>query len=530
MTSANVSMAMNMLNINNSSKPTDKGAGEGEASFMSTFSKSMELTSANQSEASPRMGVTARTVVRVSDNRQSLDSEVKEQPEMTADASSANTKADENVEPDSKSADTKEVSAEKEATAVNVKSEVKSEELTEEEVTDMAEAVSEIIANIVEILQETLNVEPEKITDAMDALGMDITELTSFSAAKNLFLTLSSDTAMDEEKLGTVDTDLLFSEEFSNFSEQITELLIDFNRENGMSLASAADVLEQTPDFDFKEFASEVTSMISLEMNEELMEEDTVGPVEIGEAARKSQTVDSKPAIELLDEDSSEVFVKTEEMTKPENSSNENKGQEFERDSKKNDGPALVNNNQQVNESIAFADRTSFGEAITEVTTPSGEVVEVPHIIEQIVQRASIMQSNGETTMEMILNPEGLGRIYMQVSQKGDEVTARLMTENSAVKEALEASLAEVKEKLELSGTKVNDIEVSVGTHGFERNLEQGQERQQQEGAYQEELRSSTRRSLHIDALDNLMGLMSEEEELAARIMKDNGGTLDYQA
>ena len=38
------------------------------------------------------------------------------------------------------------------------------------------------------------------------------------------------------------------------------------------------------------------------------------------------------------------------------------------------------------------------------------------------------------------------------------------------------------------------------------------------------------RRNLNINSLDELSGLMSEEETLVAQMMRDNGGTVDYTA
>ncbi len=46
--------------------------------------------------------------------------------------------------------------------------------------------------------------------------------------------------------------------------------------------------------------------------------------------------------------------------------------------------------------------------------------------------------------MEMILNPEGLGKIAMEVVQKGDEVVAKLFTESEAVKNAQVESITDV--------------------------------------------------------------------------------------
>ena len=76
---------------------------------------------------------------------------------------------------------------------------------------------------------------------------------------------------------------------------------------------------------------------------------------------------------------------------------------------------------------------------------------------------------------------------------------------------------------------KVEAIEVTVASHGFERNLEENQKnaaRQQQE----EEMRKSGRRNLNLNNLDELEGLMSEEESLVAKIMAEQGNSLNITA
>ena len=100
---------------------------------------------------------------------------------------------------------------------------------------------------------------------------------------------------------------------------------------------------------------------------------------------------------------------------------------------------------------------------------------------------------------------------------------------NEVVKEALEAQVATLRENLNQSGVKVDAIEVTVASHEFERNLDQNHKREEEEGAHQEEM-STHRRNINLSSLDELSGLMTEEEQLVAQIMKDNGNSVDLTA
>ena len=82
----------------------------------------------------------------------------------------------------------------------------------------------------------------------------------------------------------------------------------------------------------------------------------------------------------------------------------------------------------------------------------------------------------------------------------------------------------QLKESFEEQGVKIEAIEVTVQTHEFERNLEQGRGRNQQEP----ERRGRARRINLGDPLS--METMAEEDELTAEMMAMEGSTVDYMA
>ena len=131
--------------------------------------------------------------------------------------------------------------------------------------------------------------------------------------------------------------------------------------------------------------------------------------------------------------------------------------------------------------------------------------------------------------MEMQLNPENLGKIYVNISMKEGAIHAQLAASNEAVRAALETQVADLRQNLDQAGVKVDAVEVTVASHEFEKNLEQNQEGAKQQGERQQE-QASRRRSLNLSSLDELSGLMTEEEVLAAQIMRDNGNSVDMTA
>ena len=126
-------------------------------------------------------------------------------------------------------------------------------------------------------------------------------------------------------------------------------------------------------------------------------------------------------------------------------------------------------------------------------------------------------------------NTLNLGKIILKVTEQEGAVTAKIMTQNAVVKEALEAQTVELRQNLEQAGVKVDAVEVTVASHEFEKNLEQNAEGEKQQGEQQEKEKGRTRR-LNLNDLSELSGVMSEEETLAAKMMAEQGNSVDYTA
>lgn len=140
-----------------------------------------------------------------------------------------------------------------------------------------------------------------------------------------------------------------------------------------------------------------------------------------------------------------------------------------------------------------------------------------------------IAVSQAETSIEMQLNPENLGKVYLQVVSRQGAITAQLAAQDEAVKQALESQLAVLKDNMNQQGLKVEAVEVTIASHEFERNLEENQKNPSQEQQEAETERAS-RRNIRMDSLDELEGLMSEEESLVAKMMSEQGNRMDLTA
>lgn len=157
--------------------------------------------------------------------------------------------------------------------------------------------------------------------------------------------------------------------------------------------------------------------------------------------------------------------------------------------------------------------------------------VDTQNIIRQINDYMRLNVSGPETSLEMQLNPANLGRVGINISLREGAVTAQIAVENATVKQALESQMVTLRENMNNQGLKVEAVEVTIASHEFEQNLENGAPTGQQsqpggEGRQNREGRNINLQDLTAEGLEE----MPEDQQLAARIMKDNGNSMDLQA
>lgn len=399
------------------------------------------------------------------------------------------------------------------------------EEVTPEEMQTKAEGSLESFEEeIRDILKEELGVTEEEIAEAMESLGM------SFLDLRNLQNLTSLVQALTGEDIGA----LFSSEAFQNVMEQVTAVTdalcaeLGITKEELNELCEAWDQMKQVEGADV-ESESEVQKPQEQPSVEENVSDVTEKKVAI-EAAPKEEPVVSPKEEPVTREEAREVLetVKSPEKT----ASDTEKGGSFSEQ-------GLLDHSKD-----AMPDMTNAGTVFTEQQTIKTEEFILPQeapqpyanqadavdFIEQIAKNVRVTVSGNMSSMEMQLNPEHLGKLYLNVTEREGIVRAQIATQNTVVKEALETQLVELRQSLNQQGIKVDAIEVTVSTHEFEQNLEENARQEEQAKRQMEESGKQTRRNLNLNDLDGLTGLMSEEEQLAAQIMRDNGNQVDLTA
>lgn len=401
------------------------------------------------------------------------------------------------------------------------------------------QAVEEFAKKVQKEVKELLGVDDAQLEAAMKELGLTYQDLMDPVNLANLVMNLTG----EEDQLG-----LLMNADFQELMQNVEVLSKNLLQELGMTPQEAAEVFAQ-----LEQNAAQITEEVPQQMQEvtdtqaDVLKVQQTDDVQITE--QKSQvtglTETNAAATESVESDGNvqnvEEPVSQEVRVENDQTASQQEGQQEEAPENSmttEDDASLLQQNDTTEKSI-FTEHT-FQQTVQTIRTDNitaAPTTAVPHnvvfntldVIRQVSEFTRVMYQGDTTSMEMQLNPENLGKIYVQVTAKEGVVTAHLAVQNEIVKEALENQTIQLRENMNQQGIKVEAVEVTIASHEFERNLEQNQQGSAQD-EQREQASKSPRRNISMNQLDELSGLMSEEEMLVAKIMRDNGNSVDFTA
>ena len=379
-----------------------------------------------------------------------------------------------------------------------------------------------------EILKNELGVSDEQVEDAMSILGLQWMDLLNPASLSQLVTQLT----------GTEDAcSLLMSEEFTNIMQNTDALVQNLSETLGISkdewVALQNQLTELTADFnETVDMADGGVQEMAPQTDATITSQDTTvtaATVQMTHTTEETQNV--QPEEEA--EDAAPVIqVNASEDAQTENNVSEDASGEMDEpaaQSQKTKESSVNEHAQTMEFQVRAEQQTTAPEEVN--TVASRTTIDVQDIMNQITEFAKVNLSLENSSIEMQLNPENLGKVYLHIAAtKEGNITAELAVSSETVKTALEAQIADLRTSLNQQGIKVDAVEVTIASHEFERNLEQNAAGEEQQGSQREESGRTAGRRLFRGELDELSGLMNEEEALAAQIMKDHGNTMDVTA
>ena len=393
---------------------------------------------------------------------------------------------------------------------------------------DIKDKTDAFAKDVKDAIKDELDVTDEQIEKAMEDLGLQFLDLTDQSNLAALVTKLS----------GSEDSaSLLVSDAFPQIVLKVNDLAGGLQEDLGISMEDLQQMAELvTTDVEEAGTTDNLHEPAkATEGTEETMQKtEDVKDTVVAEEATEQVEIPTEETIEPTKTDETDELVTagskdvtTEKQT--------DQGQEDATDQDtdaflKQQTKTEIHPTQDLTPMQAESPITEFASHMEPtVELPTGESVSVQSIIDQIVEASRTTMDGDKTTVEMLLHPEGLGKVLMEVTEENGQVKAHIYTQNEQVKAALENQMFQLKEQMNQSQTKVQSVEISVGTHEFERNLEAGQQDQEQ-GQEGQNQRPKKMRNLNMNDLDDLQGLMTQEEELVTKMMRDQGNTVNYTA
>lgn len=378
-----------------------------------------------------------------------------------------------------------------------------------------SETVKAVEDGIRDMVKEELGLTDEELEAAMAVLGLDYLSLLMPANMKALLLEVNQADAIE----------LLTNEGLAGQLENLLQGVEDILNDAGIQLPS----MEELPG-------------LMEDMLEAKLPQDTEGT----EAAQET-VVEEQPV--KTDEPKVEVLVEKPEAKKPEEveaDTEENPVEKLEASEKKPEESAgkeelkneashtgkqdreyrSAGDENRQNPMETIIQNLSNHVSVEDVAATAGRLEVMRDIVNQVIEQIRINIRPEHTSMELILNPENLGKINLTVVSRNGHLTASFTAQNEVTKEALESQVQTLKETLGNQGIKVDAIEVNIESFAFD-------ERNQMNGGQENGSQSKPKeKKLSAEAIAKAFGEEAEDEEatLDTAGITQSGSNVDYTA
>lgn len=451
--------------------------GSAKTSFSEVMSKTTNIGAGTGSNPN-KVAETSEDAKAVSGKGNELESENKIQEEATKDVDKAEkgTDVDETTETNETAKDNTEV---------------------EEELNEKAEELVEEIA-------KELGVSVEDVEKVLEELGISMTELFNRENLTQVVVVLSgaedvTQIVMDEELFAKV----------NQLLGKMEEMLTEVSNETDVTVEKLMEYVKT------EEFKGQTTTDNS---DVKVVEAEVVAEVEEADVVQNTEA----------DTDTAKANNETENNVKV-NVSETSEGSHGEAHSDLSHGEAEANQQfltNVTNNIVLQNEALNLENGMSPYLT-----FEAREIMQQILDYIKVSVKPDMTSLQMQLNPEELGTLQIEVSNKNGMLTAQFTTQDEGVKAIIESQLIQLKENLNEQGLKVQAVEVTVASQQFDRNLDKNGN----QGTAQEENSNAPKkqiRRINLNELDMEEDLEDADDaiKIAADMMARNGNTIDFMA
>ncbi len=326
--------------------------------------------------------------------------------------------------------------------------EAKTAEVTEtDEDESFFEKAASFLFQITVTVTVVLSVSMDELKEGMQELGMEPMDLLQADNRYKLFVNLKADgDAINLLKDNSL-VDLLNTLENSVADLFTTEGINPSNFEETFKL-TVDTVVEKTNEI-MKQFMNAVS-----------------GNATIPKADNEADIEENGKDIQIIDGIQNDKLPKVEVSTESQNGSTEKNNTESSKKDKTQQIKADDLSQKFVNHLVNSFEARFSSVKVTEIQA----MPDIREIVNQILEQVKIHVNNANTSIEIQLTPESLGKVQVSVENNNGIMTAKFQAESRVAKEAIESNLIQFKEHLAEQGIKVDSVEVSVGNFDFTGN------------------------------------------------------------
>lgn len=358
--------------------------------------------------------------------------------------------------------------------------------------TDIEKAVAEAYSQIINVIADALNANPDEIKGIINELDIN---LNALSDNQNVIKIVSKYLGINNP------VNVLTNDEAINAVKVINQSISEIINELKDEFAITDDGL--------KDLLSKIDTVRDTENIEDIINDET-GNVDA-----------SDDIIKVSDENNNKINIDSEndnivpEKTTVKNEENANAGNNKEFNNDRESKSELYLNENGMESIVSNLKNTITDNILTEDGIAD-------KIIKQITDDIRLYAKADTTSLEIQLEPETLGKVGITVTSKAGTITAQLVVQNEVAKEAIESQMATLKESFASQDIKVDAVEVTIASKEFEQNLDKGA------GNSSEQNENKRRKHISTEELAEINGTATDKETSIDNVLKEMGTTVNY--
>lgn len=358
--------------------------------------------------------------------------------------------------------------------------------------TDIEKAVAEVYSQIINVIADALNANPDEIKGIINELDIN---LNALSDNQNVIKIVSKYLGINNP------VNVLTNDEAINAVKEINQSISEIINELKDEFAITDDGL--------KDLLSKIDTVRDTENIEDIINDET-GNVDA-----------SDDIIKVSDENNNKINIDSEndnivlEKTTVKNEENANAGNNKEFNNDRESKSELYLNENGMESIVSNLKNTITDNILTEDGIAD-------KIIKQITDDIRLYAKADTTSFEIQLEPETLGKVGITVTSKAGTITAQLVVQNEVAKEAIESQMTTLKESFASQDIKVDAVEVTIASKEFEQNLDKGA------GNSSEQNENKRRKHISTEELAEINGTATDKETSIDNVLKEMGTTVNY--